>query len=74
MRFMGILWRFRRGNGRGFSTGPSGRAPIFVRDVLGDGSKDFVNRLRGRGRAQYHYRIGIVLDDNFIASAHAIQQ
>jgi hypothetical protein len=29
--------------------------------------------LRGRVRAQYRYRVGVVLDDNFVAGAHAIQ-
>jgi len=48
--------------------------PFFVRDVLGDGRESFVKGWRGRGSAQHRDRPGIVLDHNFIASAHMIQQ
>ena len=48
--------------------------PVFVRYVLGDGSKDFVNGLGGQGGPQHRDRPGIVFDDDLGAGAHAIQE
>jgi len=47
--------------------------PFFVRDLLGDGRKRPFKGTHGRRRPQHCYRTGIVLYDNFIASAYMIQ-
>ncbi len=51
---------------------PRDALPFFVRDVLGDGCEGFVKRWRGGG-AQHRDRTFIVLDHNFVTSAHMIQ-
>jgi len=48
--------------------------PLLVRDLLGDGREGFRKGRAGGSGPQHRYRTRIVLDDNFVASAHVIQQ
>ena len=48
--------------------------PFLVWNVSHNGCESSVKRWRGNSGAQHSYRAGILLDNNFVATAHTIQQ